>query len=1269
MGCCTSKSIEPPTLRGTPTAPCNGHELSTKEHARKTVVNNVAFAQVTDRRGVPSPKDGPGDGSKPPAERAALTISPPRRASGNRTPRQKDGQTVLQQGTDHRDREGAVRHETFQQPSSRNPRGRDDVIVHRTSPQTRTATMLSGTYGFESPQAESRDSSTDNVQPNRARRRPGSLRLSGGTSMEESTDADAEDPAGFEVNTIGECEIDASTNESQTTTQSQKESTRQHAKVARNVAEEESRVTDAALKEAEERAAANEIALRQAEQTRAKGEAARLQATAEAERKELAEKRASNEIAVRQTEENRVAAEAAVCRETEKKTAAASTQQRNEKEEEAAAAVQEDAPAPDDDDVYFGFAVGDEVELVAGFEDMDPEAVYGPLGDGHDTGKIVATEVIEGEEVVTVATSESQYKYRRNSLQKVHKRERSRCTCRRAQCVCGGQSATQPQPSGATVVENSATTPTPTEPTVVTTSAATTPNAIQNGQEQNAILTKEPSASLPSSEPPSHSNLTSVASAEQMDVTTPPQDASVEHDDTLPSPTPALSLQSARCTCRRIVCVCSVEDSSATEKATEPPAKVTVPDEAVVARVQRRTSMDAARMALEARIAAEDGSSTVATPRGSTTLPPTPSPHQSNPPRQKKQYGQQSGCTCRRAVCVCKSNDGVHAKVSTAAATEAAVPAKSAKEADREARANWWAEEQKRRAAASGSTTASNEPTVSNVSQDTSWRLKSPPTSAAVAAADKDREERDRKERLDQLEGERLTRERTDREKQLEKDRIQEVQAERSRADRQRSEADRTLRNHAAQEKEAQRKIEHGRSSELAQVAPAVSPSLTDDATGTSQKVARRTSMQEARALLEARMASEESPRAADPPKTLRRNSVETRRASLEAQADPPKTLPRNTVETRQAALKARADTGESDQPTTLSRGSFETDRASSTEAEAILHPAAPVQNTGNNAVTCKQPNKTAEVVITTTTGTEHSAVPGRLAHAEPDGTSSHENSPSVKRRGTSFFRKNRGSQSPKRASFFSRKKNDVAHKSPLVVVPKDTTKPPHLDIGSVVNLKHAAKVWQNTRMQTVAEILAGGDDDHEWEEMDPRAIDAAQWTDKEISRVIDQVKLLGTLGRDGKYEVSFGRMFVETSQIFDALSGILKTAKKYGVVEFEGEQLWQGQNDDTVIRLVKQVHSGIKIKRRQKKDLKSAPKDAKTSGFGHGFEQGAKCTVCTKTIYQAEWVGAGGKSFHKSCFRCAGCNKMLQQADYFVSFDRKFRCKRCHNESESQGR
>ena len=142
----------------------------------------------------------------------------------------------------------------------------------------------------------------------------------------------------------------------------------------------------------------------------------------------------------------------------------------------------------------------------------------------------------------------------------------------------------------------------------------------------------------------------------------------------------------------------------------------------------------------------------------------------------------------------------------------------------------------------------------------------------------------------------------------------------------------------------------------------------------------------------------------------------------------------------------------------------------------------------------------------------------------------------------------------------------------------------------------------------------------------------------------------------------------METADIFDALAGILKTAKKYHVVDFAAEQLWQGQHDDTIIRLLKEEHDGIKIKRRRKRDLKNAPGNAKTSGFGHSFEQGAKCEVCTKTIYQAEWVGAGGKSYHKGCFVCASCGKKLLMNNYHVSFDRKYRCQRCHMHAEKSG-
>ncbi len=57
--------------------------------------------------------------------------------------------------------------------------------------------------------------------------------------------------------------------------------------------------------------------------------------------------------------------------------------------------------------------------------------------------------------------------------------------------------------------------------------------------------------------------------------------------------------------------------------------------------------------------------------------------------------------------------------------------------------------------------------------------------------------------------------------------------------------------------------------------------------------------------------------------------------------------------------------------------------------------------------------------------------------------------------------------------------------------------------------------------------------------------------------------------------EISFGQLFYETDNIFEALAGTLKTAKKYGVVDYEGDLLFQGTNDTTMIRLVKDKHEG----------------------------------------------------------------------------------------------
>eukprot|EP00729_Bicosta_minor_P016203 gene16203-19132_t len=74
----------------------------------------------------------------------------------------------------------------------------------------------------------------------------------------------------------------------------------------------------------------------------------------------------------------------------------------------------------------------------------------------------------------------------------------------------------------------------------------------------------------------------------------------------------------------------------------------------------------------------------------------------------------------------------------------------------------------------------------------------------------------------------------------------------------------------------------------------------------------------------------------------------------------------------------------------------------------------------------------------------------------------------------------------------------------------------------------------------------ADGGDGDELEELDPRAIEAAAWTDKEIRKLISEIKSRGYTDDDGKHAITFGQLFEETDQIFDALSGICKTAKKY---------------------------------------------------------------------------------------------------------------------------
>lgn len=55
-----------------------------------------------------------------------------------------------------------------------------------------------------------------------------------------------------------------------------------------------------------------------------------------------------------------------------------------------------------------------------------------------------------------------------------------------------------------------------------------------------------------------------------------------------------------------------------------------------------------------------------------------------------------------------------------------------------------------------------------------------------------------------------------------------------------------------------------------------------------------------------------------------------------------------------------------------------------------------------------------------------------------------------------------------------------------------------------------------------------------------------------------------------------------------------------------------------------------------------------------------AKCPKCTKSVYAAEERLAGGYKFHKACFKCDMCNKMLESTNV-AEHESKLYCKQCH--------
>ena len=76
-----------------------------------------------------------------------------------------------------------------------------------------------------------------------------------------------------------------------------------------------------------------------------------------------------------------------------------------------------------------------------------------------------------------------------------------------------------------------------------------------------------------------------------------------------------------------------------------------------------------------------------------------------------------------------------------------------------------------------------------------------------------------------------------------------------------------------------------------------------------------------------------------------------------------------------------------------------------------------------------------------------------------------------------------------------------------------------------------------------------------------------------EVTLLQEEMARLGTKNADGQYEVTFGVLFNDDrcANIFEALVGTLRAAKRKKIVKFDGELLLQGVHDKVIITLLKE--------------------------------------------------------------------------------------------------
>ncbi|KAF1392118.1 hypothetical protein PFLUV_G00049220 [Perca fluviatilis] len=152
-------------------------------------------------------------------------------------------------------------------------------------------------------------------------------------------------------------------------------------------------------------------------------------------------------------------------------------------------------------------------------------------------------------------------------------------------------------------------------------------------------------------------------------------------------------------------------------------------------------------------------------------------------------------------------------------------------------------------------------------------------------------------------------------------------------------------------------------------------------------------------------------------------------------------------------------------------------------------------------------------------------------------------------------------------------------------IQPKKQTNRPKIKISTASDIKSRWQQWSEQHMEgqklnpfseefdyeyAMANRLRKGDSGYGRPKDGSKTAERGDRAQKHIHREMEElvwiIRDMGFKDKEGRIIITFGRLFDRYVKISDKVVGILLRCRKHKMLDFEGEMLWKGQDDDVII-------------------------------------------------------------------------------------------------------